>query len=188
MKSEIWDKKGEKRGKYVNRKRGIQMHRETLHCLYTNLEPPDSHNRKSHKAITNSLAMVTTQQPPILASVATVAMRELEYNLQLFWQFQQEMTAKVSAAETSRKSPELFYYPDSLTFCSQKNPGKDTWEVTVCRWARMGTRPRFETEAKGNSKITDYKFHNFSLDKTSSFVGREIETRIRPNPGLIPSS
>ena len=48
----------------------------------------------------------------------------------------------------------------------------------------MGTRPRFETEAKGNSEITDYKFYDFSLDKTFSFVGREIETRIRPNPGL----
>ena len=46
---------------------------------------------------------------PISASVATVAMRQLEYNLQLFWQFQQEMTAKVSAAEPSRKSSRVIF-------------------------------------------------------------------------------
>ena len=46
---------------------------------------------------------------PISASVATVAMRELEYNLQLFWQFQQEMIAKVSAAEPSRKSSRVIF-------------------------------------------------------------------------------
>ena len=45
---------------------------------------------------------------PISASVATVAMCEVEYNLQLFWQFQQEMTAKVSAGEPSRKSSRAF--------------------------------------------------------------------------------
>ena len=43
---------------------------------------------------------------PISASVATVAMRELEYNLQLF---QQEMTAKVKAQRNRLESrPELF--------------------------------------------------------------------------------
>ena len=35
-------------------------------------------------------------------------MRELEYNLQLFWQLQQEMIAKVSAAEPSKKSSRAF--------------------------------------------------------------------------------
>ena len=54
--------------------------------------------------------------------MATVAMCELEYNFQLFWQFEQEMKAKLSAAEPSRK----LFYSDTLTFYSLKEPGKDT--------------------------------------------------------------
>ena len=46
-------------------------------------------------------------------------MREVEYNFQL-WQFQQEITAKVSAVEPSRKSSWAFFYLDTLTFLQSK--------------------------------------------------------------------
>ena len=50
---------------------------------------------------------------PISASVATVAMRELEYNLQLFWQFQQQNDSEnISAAEPSKKSSKKLQFVD----------------------------------------------------------------------------
>ena len=68
----------------------------------------------------------------ISASMVTAAMHEVESNLQLLWQFQHDMTAKVSTEELSRKLSRLFLILIFWHFTAWRSQGK-ILDVTNCR-------------------------------------------------------